>query len=169
MPTWSRLVLTALLFVMAGCGGPAPTAPTALVPSVAAWTHAGLTCAGPTPSGTMAGLLAWTCSGTLHGAAVTAALDGDAQGVFLASVSLAAATEHTTTVAVFADLADAMPAYASARPQVHAWIEAWAGGVDGATFGTTSVAIAPVDTIGTASEITLYITGPRKNLGDPMP
>jgi hypothetical protein len=169
MWTRRRFVVTAFLSIVAGCGGPTPTTPPALAPSVDAWTHAGLTCAGPTPSGTMAGLLAWTCSGTLHGTVVTAALDGDAQGVFLASVSLAAATDHATTAAVFADLADAMPAYASARPQVHAWIEAWTGAVDGATFGTTSVAIAPVDTIGTASEITLYITGPRKNLGDPMP
>src|SRR4029077_7217986 len=113
-----------VLALLAGCGGPAPTQPAAMVPSVDAWTHAGLACAGPTPSGSMAGLLAWTCSGTLHGVTVTAALDGDAQGVFLASVSLPAATDHATTAGVFEDLADAMPAYAATRAQVHAWLVA---------------------------------------------
>ena len=72
-------------------------------------------------------------------------------------------------MAAFATLADATAAYAASGPQIHSWIKAWAGGVDGATFGTTSVAIAEVDVFGSGSTVTLYLTGPRKNLADPIP
>lgn len=164
-------ILAGVLAFLAACGGggPAPTTPPAMAPSLAGWAHAGLTCAGPTLSDSMAGLLTWTCSGSLHGTDVTAAIDGDARGVFLASVSLPADTAHEAIVAAFAEVADATAAYAAVGPQLHAWIEAWAGGVDGATFGTTSVAIAPLEVIGSGSTVTMYLTGPRKNLADPIP
>jgi hypothetical protein len=163
------IVLAGLIALSTGCGGPAPTTPPAMAPSLAGWASAGLACAGPTPSDNMAGLLAWTCSGNLAGTDVAAAMDGDARGVFLASVSLPAGTDRAAIVAAFAKLADATTAYAATGPQIHAWIEAWGGGVDGATFGTTSVAIAQLDVIGSGSTVTMYLTGPRKNLADPIP
>ncbi len=157
----------AVLAGLVGCGGPAPTMPPAMASSIGGWAAIGLTCAGPASSNDPDGLLKWTCTGTLHAVDVTAAMDGDARGLFLASVSVAADTPKPTTVAVFADVADATTAYASVGPQIRAWLGAWSGNVDGITIGPASLAIATA--AGNPPTTTLYLTGPRKNVSDPLP
>jgi hypothetical protein len=163
------VALAGLLALAAGCGGPALTAPPAMTASLESWARIGLACAGPSVSGQVQGLLDWSCSGVLHGVEVSAAIHGDARGVFLASVSVPALVDQATIVAVFADVADATVAYAAVGPQIHSWLAAWGGGVDGATFGPASLAIAPSETLGSPASVSFYMTGPRTNIGDPIP
>ena len=159
--------LLALLAGFAGCGGPAATTPPGMTSSIDAWAGIGLACVGPASSDDPDGLLKWNCSGTLHGIAVVAAMDGDARGLFLASVSVPSATDGATTVAVFSDVADATTAYAAVAPQIHAWLATWNGDVAGTTIGPASLAIAT--DAGSPPTTTLYLTGPRKNVSDPLP
>jgi hypothetical protein len=135
--------------------------------SIDGWTRIGLACVGPASSNDPDGLLKWTCSGTLDGIAAVAAMDGDARGLFLASVSVPSATDKATTIAVFSDVADATVAYATVAPQIHTWLAAWGGAVDGMTIGPASLAIATA--VGSPPTTTLYLTGPRKNVADPIP
>jgi hypothetical protein len=158
-------LVAGVLAWLLGCGGPAPTMPPAMASSIGAWAAIGLSCTGPASSNDPDGLLKWTCTGTLHATALTAALDGDARGLFLASVSVPADTPKATIVAVFADVADATTAYATVAPQIRAWLGAWSGNVDGITIGPASLAIATA--VGSPPTTTLYLTGPRKNVGDP--
>jgi hypothetical protein len=158
--------LLALLTGLVGCGGSAPTTPPGMMSSVDAWARIGLACVGPASSDDPDGLLKWTCSGNLHGIAVVAAMDGDARGLFLASVSVPSATDRATIVAVFTDVADATVAYAAVAPQIHAWLAAWNGDVVGITIGPASLAIAT--DAGSPPTTTLYLTGPRKNVSDPL-
>jgi hypothetical protein len=161
------VVLACLLAALTGCGGPAPSTPPAMAASIDSWARIGLACVGPATSNDPDGLLKWTCSGTLRAIAVTGAMDGDARGLFLASVSVPAGTDKATIVAVFADVADAPTAYATVAPQIRTWLEAWSGTVDGITIGPASLAIATA--AGSPPTTTLYLTGPRKNVGDPIP
>lgn len=163
------VALAGLLALAAGCGGSVPTTPPAMASSLEAWSRIGLSCAGPSASSQVVGLLDWACSGTLHEIEVTAAIHGDTRGLFLASVTVPAVDDHATIVAVFADVADATVAYAAVGPQIHAWVKAWGGGVDGATFGPASLAIAPSETLGSPASVSFYMTGPRTNIGDPIP
>lgn len=160
-------LLACLLAGLIGCAGPAPTTPPAMAASLDSWARIGLLCVGPANSNDPDGLLKWTCSGTLHATALVAAMDGDVRGLFLASISVPAATDKATIVAVFADVADATIAYATVAPQIRSWLEAWNGTVDGITIGPASLAIATA--VGSPPTTTLYLTGPRKNVGDPLP
>jgi hypothetical protein len=162
-----RILLACLLGGLLGCGGAAPTTPPAMTASVDGWTRLGLACVGPASTNDPDGLLKWNCTGTLHGIAMVAAMDGDARGLFLASVSVPTSADIATTIAVFADVADATVAYAPVTGQIHTWLEAWNGTVDGITIGPASLAIATA--IGSPPTTTLYLTGPRKNVADPLP
>jgi hypothetical protein len=161
------VLLACLLGGLVACGGPAPTTPPGMTASVDAWTRIGLACVGPASSNDPDGLLKWNCTGTLHGIAVVTAMDGDARGLFLASVSVPSSADQATTIAVFADVADATVAYAAVTGQIHTWLESWNGAVDGITIGPASLAIATA--IGSPPTTTLYLTGPRKNVADPIP
>lgn len=167
MRVLAAAIAAALLAGLVGCGGPAATTPPGMAASIDSWARVGLSCVGPASSNDPDGLLKWTCSGTLHAIAVVGAMDGDARGLFLASVSVPSATDRPTIVAVFADVADATTAYAAVAPQIHAWLEAWNGTVEGITIGPASLAIAT--DAGSPPTTTLYLTGPRKNVGDPLP
>jgi hypothetical protein len=167
MRTLRWVFLTCLLGGLIACGGPAPTMPPGMTASIDGWTRIGLVCVGPASSNDPDGLLKWTCSGTLRGIAVAGAMDGDARGLFLASVSVPTATDKDTTIAIFSDVANATVAYASVATQIQTWLAAWGGAVDGITIGPASLAIATG--AGSPPTTTLYLTGPRKNVADPIP
>lgn len=161
------VLLACLVGGLLGCGGPAPTTPPGMTASIDGWGRIGLACMGPASSNDPDGLLKWNCTGTLHGIAVVAAMDGDARGLFLASVSVPSTTDQPTTIAVFTDVADATVAYAVVAAQIHTWLQAWGGTVDGIAIGPASLAIATA--AGSPPTTTLYLTGPRKNVADPIP
>ena len=76
MRTMRWVVLMCLLGGLIACGGPAPTTPPGMAPSIDGWTRIGLACVGPASSNDPDGLLKWTCSGTLRGIAVRGPVAG---------------------------------------------------------------------------------------------
>jgi hypothetical protein len=153
--------------VLAGClGGPAT--PSAVAPSLDGWRRLGLICTGPTEDNVPNDLLQWSCHGTVDGAALSATLDGDAEGVFGIVAQLPAGSDKEVVAGAFGDLVDTTTALASVSGGIRTWLEARDGpasyGEYGliAEFGTARVMLQADDTW-----ITLNISpGPRRSVDD---
>ena len=138
-------------------------------PTLDSWKAYGLSCAGPTDDNDYPGWFHWDCSGAPNGVQLDPSLSGDAIAPYSAYVQFPAATPLDSVRREVTGLVRVSPAWAHDVDALSAWLNNWNGDPDEKRFGSTKLIVAVGETNGQPSAYVFQVSGPRRNLDEPLP